>query len=386
MSCLYLHIPFCRQRCIYCDFYFVTTKSAHDAFLTAMHREIEYRGRRYASEEPVQTIYFGGGTPSLLSVDAVAGLLEKIREAFDAHNVEEITFELNPDDVDLNYLKDLRKTGVDRLSIGIQSFFQEDLEWMNRAHSADEAERIVPMAREAGFENISVDLIFGLPEQSTEAWQKNLKRAVALGVPHLSTYSLTIEPHTPLYKRIERGLEFPASDNTLSDRYRTTIAYLEEQGYEHYEISSFALPGYRSKHNQAYWRHENYIGFGPSAHSFWKEEDGRKKRWSNTKSLKKYEAWPADPDSLLDQEEFLSQDDYTGEYVMLRLRTSDGINLIEMKQTCGAEFDIETVSHLTAQGWIEHIGNTIRLTEQGKPVCNTITQHLLMAIAQRTPS
>jgi len=184
--------------------------------------------------------------------------------------VKETTFEMNPEDVDVDYLRGLRALGIDRLSVGIQSFFQDDLTFMNRSHTAEQAEAIVPLVREAGFENFTVDLIFGLPNQPEEYWAANLQKAIRLEVPHLSTYSLTIEERTVLHNQVQRGLVVPLDDDTMASRFQFTMDYLRENGYEHYEVSNFARPGFRSVHNAAYWEHKTYLGFGPSAHSFWR--------------------------------------------------------------------------------------------------------------------
>ena len=241
MSALYLHIPFCTQRCVYCDFYFVTTEKTHGRFVEAMQAEIAHYAQTYAKQEPVETIYFGGGTPSLLTLEEINTLLDAIHRRFDTSAVRETTLEMNPEDVDLDYLRGLRALGVDRLSIGIQSFFEDDLRFMNRAHGVAEAEAIVPLARKAGFDNFSIDLIFGLPDQPPEYWAANLQKAVGLDVPHLSTYSLTVEEKTVLHKQIERGLVIPPDDDAVADQYQFTMDYLRAHGYDHYEISSFSL-------------------------------------------------------------------------------------------------------------------------------------------------
>ena len=374
---IYVHIPFCRRRCIYCDFYFVTTRADHGPFLSALRQEIRYRGRHAARPAPVRTIYFGGGTPSLLSVDAVAGILEDVRAAFDASSVEEITLELNPDDVDVARLAGLRAAGVNRLSIGIQSFFQDDLDWMNRSHTAEQAARIVPAAREAGFENISVDLIFGRPGQPATAWEDNLARVVALGIPHISTYSLTIEPRTPLHKRVAQELEQPAPDDEMAHRYRTAMRFLKAHGYEHYEVSSFARPGHRSRHNQAYWRHADYLGFGPSAHSFLRMDAGRAERWANVRNLKHYEAWPSAGTPPVELTETLGRRELAQEYVLLGMRTAEGIDLERLKADYDASLDVGALSPLVEAGWLERAGTAIRLTAEWMLVCDAVTTAVL---------
>jgi oxygen-independent coproporphyrinogen-3 oxidase len=383
MAGLYFHIPFCSQRCRYCDFYFVTTRSDHGPFVQALQTEIAHYAQEYAASEPVETIYFGGGTPSLLSLDDLHRILASIHDAFDTGTVCETTLELNPEDADPSYLRGLRDLGIDRLSIGIQSFFQDDLTWMNRSHTADEAAAIVPMVREAGFERFTVDLIFGLPEQPAERWAANLERAAALEVPHLSTYGLTIEEKTVLGKEVRRGLVTPAEDEAMAERYQFTMDYLREHGYEHYEISSFARPDQRALHNQRYWEHANYLGFGPSAHSFWWKSlpSPLAVRWSNVRNLKHYEALLRQHQVPLDHREPLSYDLLADEYIMLRLRTAEGIDLDALDERYGADLLVEkmdALADLEGRGFITLRNSRVRLTDQGKHVSDAVTAQLLL--------
>jgi oxygen-independent coproporphyrinogen-3 oxidase len=384
MAGLYLHIPFCTQRCSYCDFYFVTTQRTHAAYVTALCAEVEHYAHTHGGQEPVETIYFGGGTPSLLHTDEVWRILQTIHDGFDTGGVREVTFELNPEDPDLDYLRALRSFGVDRLSIGIQSFFAGDLRFMNRSHSVEDAEAIVPLARRAGFENFSVDLIFGLPDQPMEYWAANLQKAAQLEVPHLSTYALTVEERTPLHKQIERGLVIPADDDTMTDRYRFTMDYLREHGYEHYEVSSFARPGARALHNHNYWNHSNYLGFGPSAHSFW-WKGLPAHRWANVRNIKQYEAFLSQRQVPLEGRDALGLDTLANEYIMLGLRTRDGLDLDRLEQRYGADLLLEKVEELAwleSKGYIEPIRNSlVRLTDPGFCVIDTITSNLLLSPA-----
>lgn len=381
MAGLYLHIPFCSQRCVYCDFYFTTTRKSHASFVQALRTELEYYTSEYGEREPVETIYFGGGTPSLLSLEDLNLILDTIHRHYDTSEVKETTFELNPEDVDIEYLRGIRLLGVDRLSIGIQSFFADDLAFMNRSHSAEQADAIIPMARQAGFENFTVDLIFGLPDQPMEYWGANVQKAVRLGAPHLSTYGLTIEERTPLFRQVERGLVTPAPEADFEDRYQFTMGYLRDQGYEHYEISSFARPGFRSQHNQSYWNHANYLGFGPSAHSFW-WKGLPAHRWSNERNLRRYEALLGAHRVPLDIKEPLSLDTLADEYIMLRLRTADGIDLERLQERYGVDLLYEKPDELAlleAEGYIEPVrGGAVRLTDRGKILCDTITSKLLV--------
>ncbi len=379
MSGLYIHIPFCKQRCIYCDFYFVTSKKHVDAFVKTLKQEIAFRGTFFDPKQSLETIYFGGGTPSLLPVDAIEDILKTIDSSFDTSRVKERSFELNPDDVDDAYLTRLRKAGINRLSIGTQSFFDADLQWMNRAHNAKQASGIVPMARAAGFENLSVDLIFGLSEQSKENWEHNLELAIASGAPHLSTYSLTIEPRTPLYKQVARGLLQHVDDSILADLYQYTIDRLVAAGYEHYEVSSFSKPGWRSQHNQLYWRHTNYLGVGPSAHSFWQASDMPATRWANVSNIKKYIAWTGRGEPPLSFKEKIKTPDLENEYIMLRLRTSDGLSLQTLKRNYNTELDPSVLEEILDQDFaMINENKTLILTQKGMLVCNTITERLMV--------
>lgn len=380
MAGLYLHIPFCTQRCVYCDFYFTTTRSDHASFVDSLCTELE-RYARTESPAPLDTIYLGGGTPSLLELDELERIFETIHAHFPADEVRETTLELNPENADPAYLRGLRALGVDRLSIGIQSFFADDLAFMNRSHTAEEAKAIVPMARQAGFENLSVDLIFGLPDQPEAHWQTNLERVAQMEVPHLSTYGLTIEPRTPLANQIERGLVEPASDDTMHARYQFTMDFLRRHGYEHYELSSFARPGRRSQHNQLYWQHVDYLGVGPSAHSFLWQDADEAHRWENVRNLRQYEAQMDDGELPVADRSALSGPALADEFVMLRLRTADGLDLDHLQSRYGYDLrneKSETLQWLKAEQYIEETpGEMLRLTDAGKQVCDAVTTKLL---------
>lgn len=382
MAGVYLHIPFCARRCIYCDFYFVTTARSHAGFVAAMRREIAHYGIEFGRLEPIETIYFGGGTPSRLVADDVGHLLDTVREHFDTNPVVETTLELNPDDAEPAYLRSLRDHGIDRLSIGIQSFQASDLEFMNRSHTVDQARTVVDRARDAGFESISIDLIFGIPDQPEEYWAANLERAVRLEVPHISTYSLTVENGTVLKNRIDRGVTTAPDEDVLNDRYAFTMDYLAQAGYEHYEISSFARPGYRSVHNSHYWDHHNYLGFGPSAHSFW-WRGLPASRWSNVRNIRSYEALLSDRRLPIDLREALPLDSLADEYLMLSLRTADGIDLDRLEERYGTELladRLDEIAWLESEGLIHPVRNRrLRLTDQGRMLCDSVTARLLPA-------
>ena len=380
MAGLYLHIPFCAQRCTYCDFYFVTTAKSYTPFVQALLAEITHYGHTHGRREPVDTIYFGGGTPSLLPADDLGRILDALHANFDTANLRETTLELNPGDVTEADLRDLRTLGIDRLSIGIQSFFEPDLRWMNRSHSAEEAEAIIPMAQAAGFENFTVDLIFGLPDQPFEYWGANLEKAVRLGVPHLSTYSLTVEPRTVLAKQVALGKVHAPDEDVQAERYRFTMDYLRSRGYEHYEVSSFAMPGFRAVHNSAYWTHANYIGFGPSAHSLWWKTGSIAERWANVRNLRQYEALLAQRELPLDGRELLGLDELADEYVLLRLRTADGLDLHTLEFRYGVDLldeKADEIAALEADGLLRVADGAVRLTDEGFLLCDSITARLL---------
>jgi len=378
---LYLHIPFCSQRCTYCDFYFVTTQKAHTPFVQALIAELEHYALTYGKAEPIETIYFGGGTPSLLHLDELTRILDTIHQHYDTSAIREVTLEINPDDATADYLTGLRVLGINRLSIGIQSFYDNDLRFMNRGHTAEQAAAVIPMARRAGFDNFSVDLIFGLPDQPEEYWAANLQKAIQQDVPHLSTYGLTIEARTVLHKQVERGLVTPLDDETSAERYQFTMDYLRENGYDHYEISSFARPGVRAQHNQIYWDHANYLGFGPSAHSLW-WKGLPANRWANVRNLRRYEELIRQRQLPLDFKEDLDLFTLANEYILLRLRTSDGLDLDHLEKRYGVDllFDrVDELANLELDALIEPIRNhRVKLTDRGKTVCDAVTELLLI--------
>ena len=382
MAGLYLHIPFCSQRCIYCDFYFVTSRKSHAPFVQALCAEIAHYAFTHGKREPLDTIYFGGGTPSLLCLEEISHILESIHDGFDTSRVKEITLELNPEDADLDYLRGLHALGFDRLSIGIQSFYADDLTFLNRCHTAEQAQKCIPLARKAGFDNFSVDLIFGIPNQPEEYWAANLEKACDLETPHLSTYSLTIEERTVLYKQIQLRLVVPESEDVYTSRFLFTMDYLTARGFKHYEISNFALPGAEARHNVLYWNHTNYLGLGPSAHSFW-WKGLPAQRWANERNLRRYEALLAQRQLPLESKDDLMTDALANEYILLRLRTASGLDLNRLEERYGVDLFYEKVDELAwmeSEGYIHPIRNQIiSLTDKGKLVCDAITKKLVLA-------
>lgn len=338
MAGLYLHIPFCKRGCAYCDFYKEIGTARMLPLVEAMHRELDER-RSYLGGEAILTRYFGGGTPSLCPPELLGGLLDHAARIFDCSGVEETTLEANPDDLSPRYLEELRRIGIDRLSIGIQSFDDNCLRLMNRRHTAAQAIEAVRRAREAGFANLTIDLIFGVPGFGGDSLRRSLDQALALGVEHISAYHLTIEPGTAFGRRAERGLFAPVDEAVSETEYALVHETLTRAGYEHYEVSNFALPGFRARHNTAYWHGVKYLGIGPAAHSF----DSRERHW-NVASVDRYIAGePAGAELLTDRDRF-------NEYVMTRLRTAEGIDLEEAESQFGAE-RVARMRH-DAESWI----------------------------------
>ena len=326
MSGIYIHIPFCKQACHYCDFHFSTSLKKKKELVEALVTELDLR--KEENKGAVETIYFGGGTPSLLTAEEINFILNAVYDNYPVVEHPEITLEANPDDLDAEVLQELANSNINRLSIGIQSFFEEDLQLMNRAHNAIEALQSIQLAKKY-FDNISIDLIYGIPGMSDERWQENLAKTLALEIPHISSYALTVEPKTALKKMIETGKVQPVDEDRSKAHFEILLATLEEAGFVNYEFSNFGKPGYFSQNNTAYWLGKPYLGIGPSAHSF----DGEHRSWNvnnNTKYIKsiQQQVVPAEVEEL-------SVTDRYNEYVMTRLRTQFGVNLQEIKTLFG---------------------------------------------------
>ena len=328
MAGIYLHIPFCKQACYYCDFHFSTSLKYKTPLLEALAKELVLRKNEIAEE--IQTIYFGGGTPSILNRDEIDFLLHIIVENYPVSASPEITLEANPDDLSKEKLIDLSKTKINRLSIGIQSFFDEDLIYMNRAHSAKEAQESLKYAKQY-FSNITIDLIYGVPGLTHERWRDNIQKALDLGIPHLSCYALTVEDKTALAGFIQSGKYQPLNEELANEQFQLLCEILHREGYVHYEISNFGLPGYFSQHNSAYWKGVAYLGIGPSAHSY----DGQKRSWNVSNNVKYIKA--LQEDTLPSEIEELSLTDKMNEKIMIGLRTIWGISLMEFQHEFGKE-------------------------------------------------
>jgi oxygen-independent coproporphyrinogen-3 oxidase len=322
---IYIHIPFCKQKCSYCNFHFSTSLQFKDEMLAAIKREIFLR-KDELQDKTLQSLYFGGGTPSILSGDEIKALIDEVLQYFDFAKDIEITLEANPDDLNKQFLKGLSNSPVNRLSIGTQSFFDEDLKLMNRAHNASEAEGSIKRAQDFGFENLSIDLIYGSPSSGFEIWKENLNKTIALDVPHVSSYALTVEPKTALNDWIQKGKVSNPREEEQNKEFYYLSDFLKDRGFQHYEISNFAKPGFYSRHNSAYWKYKEYLGIGPSAHSY----DGNKLRsWNianNQQYIKKISSH-----LLAKETEVLSEEDQFNEMMMIGLRTIWGVDLNHLK-------------------------------------------------------
>ncbi|MFN3134054.1 MAG: radical SAM family heme chaperone HemW [Candidatus Kryptonium sp.] len=380
MSGVYIHIPFCERKCIYCDFYSVEKLSWIDSFVDSILREIEIFKREsdFIGTTCFDTIYFGGGTPSLLEVSQIEKILNLLYKNFRISQDAEVTIEANPGTVDKEKLFSFKKVGINRLSFGVQSFSDEDLKFLGRIHTSKDAIECVKLAFEVGFKNISIDLIFGLPGQSLENWVENLHKAIELNVPHISAYNLIVENGTPLYELVRNGKVKLPDEDEQAKLYEVTMETLEGAGYIHYEVSNYAYEGFECRHNLKYWEYENYIGFGPSAHSFWVN-----KRWWNVANLYKYlkaidlNKLPIANFEILDAEKMME------EFIYLGLR-SRGIDLDKFRRKFDFDFldgEIrEELSELEKLGFVEINSFKVKLTRKGFSVCDEISVNLISKI------
>ncbi len=381
MAGIYIHIPFCKQACHYCDFHFSTSLQNKEAFLTALHKEISLQ-KNYLKGKIISTVYFGGGTPSLLSKKELLEIFDSLNTSFQISEDAEITLEANPDDLIEEKVKDLKGTPINRLSIGIQSFYDEDLTLMNRAHTSEESIKAVKLAQENGFENITIDLIYGIPTLTNHRWRNNLQIAFALNVKHISAYCLTVEPKTALAHQIKVGEVKNVEEQHCSEQFEIMLEAMHQNDFMQYEISNFCKDGAFSKHNSNYWLKENYLGLGPSAHSF----NGESRQWnvSNNglyiQSLEKEE--------LNFEKEILSEAQRYNEYVLTSLRTIWGVDLNCIRQNFGEvyvnyflkEIDlyISTSDVLIEQSPspLERDGVRYYLTDKGKLIADKIASDL----------
>lgn len=373
MAGIYFHIPFCKKACHYCDFHFTTTLKYKDEMLGAMLKELELR-QDYLQGETINSIYFGGGTPSIMPASEIQRILDKV---YSLHNVAsdvEITLEANPDDLENKQVVAWKTTDINRFSIGIQSFFQEDLSWMNRAHDAQQADSAIKRVQDAGFENITADLIYGYPLLTDLKWKSNIDTLLSFGIPHVSAYAMTVEDKTALGHFVKKGKQPPMNEAQSAQQFMHLSDTLSENGFEHYEISNFAHPDMYSKHNTSYWKGINYLGIGPSAHSF----DGLSRSWNIANNpiyidnLKK---------SIIPAEiEALTTVNRVNEYIMTSLRTSWGTDLKYIENTYDRSYAADLANRIMQfndKGWlIIAEDKVVRLTRDGKLFADHISAEL----------
>jgi oxygen-independent coproporphyrinogen-3 oxidase len=373
MSGIYLHIPFCRQACHYCDFHFSTSVQTKEAVLRCMKQELEMR--REEMPFPIHTIYFGGGTPSLLKTEEILQLLDSVFTNYQVLPNVEITLEANPDDLSAQKLKELRNTPINRLSIGVQSFHELDLKYLHRIHSARQAEYAIKGAQDAGFENLTIDLIYGIPTLSENGWMENLERTIALQVPHVSAYALTVEEQTPLFHLIRRKKAIAPPDDQATRDFMMMTQVLPMAGFEQYEISNFAQSGFRSRHNSSYWKGLPYLGIGPSAHSF----DGENTRRWNVANNVHYIQGIIEGTPWFEKEH-LTFENRVNEWIMIRLRTYEGIDIKETGIRFGSDVSnhiVTTIQNLNP-GWYELKDQMIKLTSAGMLMADHIASELMI--------
>ncbi|MBS1567685.1 MAG: radical SAM family heme chaperone HemW [Bacteroidetes bacterium] len=372
MAGIYLHLPFCRKACHYCNFHFSTSLRQKNDFTEALLKEMALR-QNYLTGHIIETIYLGGGTPSLLEQDELLAILDRLRSLYEVHPQAEVTLEANPDDIDTARLKGWRRAGINRLSIGIQSFFEEDLQWMNRAHTAVQAESCIRLAKSAGFDNLTIDLIYGTPGLTKARWEQNVQKALSLGIPHLSCYALTVEPGTALDKMIALQKKEAVQEEAQAEHFQLLMGWMEQAGYEHYEISNFAKPGFRSRHNTSYWQGKPYLGLGPSAHSY----NGMSRQWNVANNALYIQS--LQKDMVPFEAEELGAAQRQNEYIMISLRTMEGIDLgrLEREFGSGARARVmETARASLDLGQVLIAGERLILTKKGKLFADGIAADL----------
>lgn len=331
MAGVYLHIPFCKKRCIYCDFYKSTDVSEIELYIKTLKRELWFR-RDYLSDPHIETIYFGGGTPSVLSSSQIKEILDAVKSVFKVNSEAEITMEMNPDDMSFEYLREIRSIGVNRLSIGVQSFNDNTLKYLGRRHDSKRALDAVVYSKRAGFDNISIDLIYGIPGITKEQWKQDLETAFNLGIQHVSAYHLTYHEGTLLWNELKKGNVKEISEEESRDQFFELIRSSEQNDFIQYEVSNFCLEGFYSKHNSSYWKQAEYLGLGPSAHSF----DIRSRQW-NISDIKKYLSSDFSGNDYFEKEELTTKDRFN-DYVLTSLRTIWGIDLAYIKRNFGEKY------------------------------------------------
>jgi oxygen-independent coproporphyrinogen-3 oxidase len=374
MAGIYVHVPFCKKACNYCDFYHVTGENNVTPFLNAILKEAETR-KDYLGNDTVSTIYFGGGTPSVLEVKELEIILKRIRKIFPVDPAGEITIEINPDDVTPGYFRELKKISINRISLGVQSWRDEELAVLNRRHTAKQAFEALERALGEGFENVAIDLIYGIPGSTPDDWAANLDRSLSTGITHLSAYHLTIEKGTVLGKMREKGLFREVDEDESASAFNILTEKTGSAGFVHYEISNFAKPGYISVHNSNYWKQVPYLGLGPSAHSF----NGYSRQW-NVSDLKKYVS-RVNSGKIFHEREDLDTKARFNEYIMVSLRTMWGINLEYVEKIFNKE-GCDYINNLSVKfidyGLMRQENNNLILTNQGKMISDNIISEFMM--------
>lgn len=373
MAGIYLHIPFCKQACFYCDFHFSTSLKKKDELVSCLIKELEIR-KGELSNEIIETIYFGGGTPSLLTVQEIQAIIKAIYLNYSIINHPEITLEANPDDLSETKILELAESSINRLSIGVQSFFEDDLKLMNRAHNANEAKNCLSLATQY-FDNITVDLIYGIPNMSSKRWRENLQTLFDFGISHISSYALTVEDKTALDSFIKQGKYPPLNEELAKTHFEILVAETLKEGFVHYEISNFGKPNFFSKHNTSYWQGKKYIGIGPSAHSF----NETQRSWNVANNAKYIKA--LQENKLPSEIETLSTNDQFNEYIMTGLRTIWGVSLKKIKNDFGEEFQniLENNSKKFINQDLLYIENqTLKTTVKGKFLADGLASELFI--------
>ncbi|MGN6567157.1 MAG: radical SAM family heme chaperone HemW [Flavipsychrobacter sp.] len=375
MAGIYIHIPFCKQACTYCNFHFSTSLQLKGDLLHALHEELQMQ-RDYLGNQPVETIYFGGGTPSLLSANEINQLFDTVAKYYAVSELKEFTLEANPDDLSIGYLKSLRGTPINRFSIGIQSFRDKDLLYMRRAHNAQQADFAIKAAQDAGFTNLSIDLIYGTPGLSDADWLHNLNQLKALQIPHFSSYALTVEEGTALHYAIQKKKATPVDAEQAAAQFELLMAQATEMGYDHYEISNFAQPGCYAVHNTNYWKGTHYLGIGPSAHSF----NGSSRSWNIANNVQYIKSILQDK-QLLHETEQLTAVQHLNEYIMTSLRTMWGTDLSKVANEWGSRYVkqlLNTASLFQEKKWLDIKDNKLMLTNAGKLFADRIASELFL--------
>jgi oxygen-independent coproporphyrinogen III oxidase len=373
---IYVHIPFCQKKCFYCDFYSIENQSRREEFLEAIISEIQLFVDGH-ERILADTVFFGGGTPSLLRPEELERILAALNDAFAISDASEFTMECNPGTIDTAYLSDYRSLGVNRLSFGVQSFHEDELRFLERIHGPSEAMRAVQFARSAGFDNVNIDLMYALPKQTNDKLLYNLQNAVELAPDHISAYSLIVEPGTPLFSEVADGKIVPAVESVEAGMYEIVMEFLEQHGYTHYEISNYAKPGHECKHNLKYWNAEEYAGFGPSAHSYLEGQ-----RWWNVSSLSKYVDGLKAGELPVSARETLDSTQLLDEFVLLHLRQGV-LDTAVLRDRFGITIDPVFIDDMLGDGYWVALGETLRLTRKGFRVCDEISETLLSRHSSR---